>query len=61
MTTVMGVLHVKRAARPTRQIPFLIKPKINEMTVTTTKIMMKGKATPRPIETSDDEEEVNAA
>ena len=57
VTTVTGVLRVKRA-RPSRQIPFLIKLKIIEMTAPTTAMMMKGMATPRPIETPD---EVDAA
>ena len=55
VTTVTGVLREKRA-RPSRQIPFFIKPKINKMTSTTTKMMMKGMATPRPTETPDDED-----
>ncbi len=52
-----GVLRVKRA-RPTRQIPFLIKPKINEMITAIMQMTMRGMATPIPIETLD---EVDAA
>ncbi len=55
VTTVTGVLRVKRA-RPKRQISLLIKPKINKMTSTLTKMIMKGMATPRPTETPDDED-----